>query len=86
MVASAARGGMKPRSAGNQALAALRGRVTELEAELAAERSRSASHRADFERERDRLVTELEGLRATLAALRTELTARRWWWPWRRVG
>jgi hypothetical protein len=77
---------MKPRSAGNQALAALRGRVTELEAELAAERSRSASHRADFERERDRLVTELEGLRATLAALRTELTARRWWWPWRRVG
>ena len=71
-----------PRSAGNQALAELRGRITELEAELAAERSRSASHRADFERERergDRLATEITALRASLTAWRR-------WWPWRRAG
>src|SRR6516162_496322 len=43
-----------PRSAGNQALAVLRGRIAELETELGAERSRSASHRADYERERER--------------------------------
>ena len=66
---------MPPRSAGTQALAELRGRIAELEAELAAERSR----RADIERERDRLMTEI-------AALRAELTARRWWRLWRRAG
>jgi hypothetical protein len=65
---------MPPRSAGTQALAELRGRITELEAELAAERS----HRADLERERDRLMTEI-------AALRAEMT-RRWWRLWRRAG
>ena len=58
-----------PRSAGTQALAALRGRITELEAELAAERSR----RADIERERDRLMTEIAALRAVRSLQRFNL-------------
>ena len=54
-------------------VATLKAKVELLEAELAAEQQRSAGHRADYERERDRadrmvttqdrLVTELEGLR-----------------------
>ena len=57
-------------------IAALKVRIETLEAELAAEQERSAGHRADFERERDRadrmvtthdrLVTELENLRTLL--------------------
>ena len=57
-------------------IATLRARVAELEAELAKAEERSAGHRADFERERDRtdqmvtaqdrLITELENLRALL--------------------
>jgi len=56
----------------------LRARIEGLEAELVTERERSAGHRADFERERERadrmvttqdhLVTELEALRTLLAA------------------
>ena len=59
-------------------VATLKAKVELLEAELAAEQQRSAGHRADYERERDRadrmvttqdrLVTELEGLRRLLAA------------------
>jgi predicted nucleic acid-binding Zn-ribbon protein len=76
---------MNPRSAGNQALAALRGHIAELETELAAERSRSANQQADFEQERERLVTELEELRNTLLALRAEMAARPWWKCWQRA-
>jgi hypothetical protein len=57
-------------------VATLEARVAELEAELAAEQQRSAGHRADFEREReradrmitaqDRMVAELENLRTLL--------------------
>jgi hypothetical protein len=71
------------RSAGKQALAELRGRITELETELAAERQRSANHRTDFERERardDQLATEIVELQATLpagAAMVAALEARR---------
>lgn len=59
-----------------EAVATLKARVAELEAELAKAEERSAGHRADFERERDRtdqmvtaqdrLITELENLRALL--------------------
>ena len=59
-------------------IAALKVRIETLEAELAAEQERSAGHRTDFERERDRadrmvttqdrLVTELEVLRSLLEA------------------
>lgn len=60
------------------AVAGLKARLANLETELAAEQQRSAGHRADYEREReradrmvttqDRLVSELEGLRALLEA------------------
>ena len=75
---------MNTRSAGNQALAALRGYIAELEAE----RSRSANHRAEFEREREQQVTELEELRATLVALRAVNGGERrpWWRRWRPAG
>ena len=63
-------------SAGSPAVATLKARVAELEAELAKAEECSAGHRADFERERDhtdqmvtaqdRLITELENLRALL--------------------
>ena len=63
-------------SAVTTTIAALKVRIETLEAELAAEQERSAGHRADFERERDRadrmvtthdrLVTELENLRTLL--------------------
>ena len=59
-----------------EAVATLKARVAELEAELAKAEERSAGHRADFERERDRtdqmataqdrLITELENLRTLL--------------------
>ena len=57
-------------------LAVLRARIAQLEVELASSEQRSAGHRADFERERDRadrmittqdmLVAELEALRRLL--------------------
>jgi uncharacterized membrane protein YccC len=78
-----------------EVVATLRTRVRTLEAQLAAEQERSAGHRADFEREReradqmvttqDRLVTELENLRALLedaqqrAQAVTPRTLREWW-------
>ena len=59
-------------------IAALKARIQSLEAELTAEQQRSAGHRADFEREReradrmvatqDRLIAELENLRSLLEA------------------
>jgi hypothetical protein len=62
--------------AGHHAVTTLKARIASLEAELAEEKQRSAGHRADFERERDRadrmvttqdrLVRELENLRALL--------------------
>jgi chromosome segregation ATPase len=59
-------------------VATLRAKVAELEAELAAEQKRSAGHRADFERERDRadrMVTTQDRLVAELEALRSLLEA-----------
>src|SRR5215471_14630 len=57
-------------------VATLKARIATLEAELVAEQQRSAGHRADFEREReradqlvttqDRMVAELEALRSLL--------------------
>src|SRR5262245_25334310 len=57
-------------------VATLKARIAELEAELAAEQQRSAGHRTDYEREReradrmvtiqDRLIAELENLRTLL--------------------
>ena len=55
-------------------VAALKARIAELEAELAAEQQRSAGHRADYERERertDRMVTTQDRLVAELENLRT---------------
>ena len=59
-------------------VATLKARIAELEAQLAAEQQRSADHRADYEREReraertvtiqDRLIGELENLRSLLEA------------------
>jgi hypothetical protein len=57
-------------------VATLKARVAELESELAAERERSAGHRADFEHERDRadrMVTTQDKLVAELENLRTLL-------------
>jgi len=56
----------------------LRARIESLEAELVTERARSAGHRADFEREReraDRMVTTQDHLVAELEALRNLLEA-----------
>src|SRR5262245_25630148 len=63
---------------GHHAVVALKERIATLEAELAAVEQRSTGHRADYERERnradrmvttqDRLVAELESLRALLEA------------------
>jgi chromosome segregation ATPase len=58
------------------AVATLKARIESLEGELAAERERSAGHRADFEREReraDRMVTTQDKLVAELENLRTLL-------------
>ena|SRR5436190_18310404 len=88
-----------PRWNGGKALASLdrsdaslKGRVAELEAQLARAESLAASHRADFERERercDRLTMELmraniETMNAKEAAARLEgeltaLRSRPWW-------
>ena len=72
-------------------VAELKARVAQLETELAPEQQRSAGHRWDYERERDRadrmvttqdrLVTELEGLRGLLATaqeLAHPVTPRTW--------
>ena len=77
-------------------LAILKARIGSLEAELAAEQQRSAGHRLDYERERDRgdrmvtgqnrLIAELENLRGFLAAalagdqVVTSRTRRIWRW------
>jgi hypothetical protein len=77
------------------AIAILRARIEALEAELIAEQRRSAGHRMDFEREReradhmvtthDRVVTELENLSSLLEAARrpahpvTPRTLHQWW-------
>jgi len=55
-------------------VATLKARVAELEAELAQAEERSRGHRADFERERerDRMVAELEALRSLLEAQQVE--------------
>jgi hypothetical protein len=56
--------------------ATLKAKVAELEAELAAEQQRSAGHRADYERERertDRMVTTQDRMVAELENLRTLL-------------
>jgi hypothetical protein len=55
-------------------VAALKARIEQLETELAAEQQRSAGHRADYERERDRgdrMVTTQDKLIAELENLRT---------------
>jgi chromosome segregation ATPase len=79
-----------PRSV-TDVIAALKARIQSLEAELAAEQQRSAGHRADFEREReradrmvtvqDRLIAELENLRSLLEAAQQSarpFTSRTW--------
>jgi hypothetical protein len=86
-------------------VATLKARVAELEFDLAAEVERSAGHRADFERERnradrmvtaqDKLIAELEALRALLEAAQATarpVTTRTWremsWrerWVWLRT-
>jgi hypothetical protein len=78
-------------------VATLKARIAELEAEFAAEQQRSAGHRADYEREReraermvtiqDRLIGELENLRSLLEAAQQSArpVTRRTWremsWP-----
>lgn len=62
--------------AGHHAVAALKARIVALEVELSGERQRSAGHRADYEREReraDRMVTVNDRLVGELANLRTLL-------------
>jgi hypothetical protein len=78
-----------------ETLAKLQVRIAELEAELAAERQRSAGHRADYKHEReradrmvgtqDRLVAELEILRGLRAAIQEAARPRTSWlggWRW----
>ena len=77
-------------------IATLKARIQTLEAELTAEQERSAGHRADYERERDRadrmvttqdrLVFELENLRGLLEAAQKPVhpvTPRTWREGWR---
>ena len=78
-------------------VATLKARIATLEAELVAEQQRSAGHRADFEREReradqlvttqDRMVAELEALHSLLEAAQQaathNLSCMRW--PWKPV-
>jgi predicted nucleic acid-binding Zn-ribbon protein len=65
-------------------LDALKARIAQLEAELASSEQRSAGHRADFEKERercDRLVTELVTLAAAMKAKEADhqpVTTRTW--------
>jgi hypothetical protein len=57
-------------------VATLKAKVADLEAELAAEQQRSAGHRSDYEREReraDRMVTAQDRMVAELENLRTLL-------------
>jgi hypothetical protein len=77
------------------AIAILRARIEALETELIAEQRRSAGHRTDFEREReradhmvtthDRVVTELKNLSSLLQGARrparpvTPRTLHQWW-------
>jgi len=74
-------------------------RIEQLEAELAAEQERSAGHRADYERERERadllvraqeiLDIQLKNLRLLLQAERPAAaprTLREWWRRLRRTG
>jgi len=65
---------------------ALKARIEQLEGELAAEQQRSAGHRADYERERDRadrmvitqdrLIAELENLRTLMEVAQQAVTTR----------
>jgi hypothetical protein len=78
-------------------VATLRARIEQLEAELAAEQQRSAGHRADYEREReradqlvtsqDKLVIQLKNLRLLLEAARQAAQPQtlREWWRWLRT-
>jgi hypothetical protein len=72
-------------------VATLKARIATLEGDLAVEQQRSAGHRADFEREReradrmvtiqDRLIAELENLRSLLEAAQQSarpVTPRTW--------
>ena len=73
-------------------------RIEQLEAELAAEQQRSAGHRADYERERERadllvraqeiLDIQLKNLRLLLQAERPAAprTLREWWRRLRMTG
>jgi chromosome segregation ATPase len=83
------------RSPVTDVVAKLKAKVAELEAELAQAEERSRGHRADFEREReradrlvttqDRLIVELEALRALLEAAQRPaqvVTARTWRRDW----
>jgi len=83
-------------------IATLKARIEQLEAELAAEQQRSAGHRADYERERertdqlvtsqDKLVIQLKNLRLLLQVARQDAqlvaprTLREWWRWLRRRG
>ena len=83
-------------------IAALKVRIEQLEAELAAEQQRSAGQRVDYEREReradqlvtvqDKLVVQLTNLRMLLQAARqpahpiTARTLRQWWRRLRTTG
>jgi len=83
-------------------IATLKARIEQLEAELAAEQQRSADHRADYEREReradqlvtsqDKLVIQLKNLRLLLQVARQDAqpvvprTLREWWRWLRRRG
>jgi len=69
-------------------VATLKARIGGLEAELAVEQQRSAGHRADYERERDRadrmistqdrLIAELENLRTLMEVAQQAVTTRTW--------
>jgi chromosome segregation ATPase len=85
-----------------EALATLKARIEQLEAELAAEQQRSAGHRADYEREReradqlvttqDRIIGELKNLRSLLQLAQQAarpVTTRTWRdvaWGWLRTA
>jgi hypothetical protein len=79
-------------------VATLKGRIEQLEAELAAEQRRSAGHRADYEHECERadllarrheeLDIQLKNLRLHLQAGRQASDSRklRGWWRWLRAA
>jgi len=81
----------------NDVMATLKARIEQLEAELAAERQRSAGDRAHYEHERERadlLATSHESLEIQLKNLRLHLQAGRQaaaprtlrdWWRWLRA-